>query len=280
MRKNTFNIIRLAAYMVFLYAPLAQAQTSIETPLLFDPHLLNELSDSSEIRQIRFLTESDYPPFQFMRSDGVLAGFNIDLARAICAQIRASCTIQAWRWDKLNEALANGAGDAIIASQKPTDATRVSQIFSAPYYLTPARFATLKSSTLTVDTPQALKGKTIGVVAHSAHEAYLQQAFPAAISTGFASLAEAQQALLASQIDAIFADGPSLAIWLAAGQAECCTLRGEAFYDSYFFGEGARIALRPDDTGLRAAINAALKKLDADGTLAELTGKYFPVNFY
>lgn len=257
-----------------------QAQTNIEPPLLFDPHLLNELSESSEIRQIRFLTESDYPPFQFMRSDGVLAGFNIDLARAICAQIKASCTIQAWRWDKLNEALANGAGDAIIASQKPTATTRMSQIFSVPYYLTPARFVTLKSSSLTVDRPLTLKGKTIGVVAYSAHEAYLQQSFPAAISKGFASLTEAQHALLASQIDAILADGPSLAIWLAEGQAECCTFRGGAFFDSYFFGEGARIALRPDDTGLRTAINTALKKLDADGTLAELTGKYFPVNFY
>jgi len=126
-----------------------QPETQIH--FLFDPHLITELSGNSEIRHIRFLTESDYPPFQFLRSDGELTGFNIDLARAICEDLKASCTIQPWRWDKLNEALANGAGDAIIASQKPTALSRAQQKFTVPYYLTPARFVTLKNTVLPIE---------------------------------------------------------------------------------------------------------------------------------
>jgi len=93
-------------------------------------------------------------------------------------------------------------------------------------------------------------------------------------------LNEAQQALLAATIDALFADGPSLAIWLADVEGACCTFRGGPFYESAFLGEGARIALRPDDTSLRIALNASLKRLDARGILTELTWKYFPVSFY
>jgi polar amino acid transport system substrate-binding protein len=118
------------------------------------------------------------------------------------------------------------------------------------------------------------------VLANTAHEAYLQQTFPASPRKTFASLPEAQEALLAAQIDTLFADGPTLAIWLADIQGECCTFRGGAFYNSAFFGEGARIALRGDDAPLRTAINASLKRLDAKGILADLMGKYFPISFY
>ena len=281
MRKNKYIIHTVIAGFILFFANDAYAQAGSDPPRLFDPHLLNESSGfGDDIRQIRFLTESDYPPFQFVRSDGQLTGYNIDLARAICEDIKVTCTIQAWRWDKLNEALANGSGDAIIASQKPTAATRMTQSFSAPYYLTPARFISLKTTSLIIEKPADMKEKTIGVLANTAHEAYLQQTFPASPRKTFASLPEAQEALLAAQIDTLFADGPTLAIWLADMQGECCTFRGGAFYKSAFFGEGARIALRGDDAALRTAINASLKRLDAKGILADLMGKYFPISFY
>eukprot|EP01037_Dinobryon_pediforme_P007015 gene7015-7084_t len=263
-----------------LHAQKTIQDIPVQFPALFDFHLRDELSEDSDIRQIRFLTESDYPPFQFLRSDGELAGFNIDLARAICEDLKATCTVQPWRWDKLNDALADGAGDAIIASQKPDAASRARFSFSVPYYPTPARFVALKNMSLNIARPADLKGKTVGTVANSAHEAYAKLAFPAATLKSFPTLAEAQQALLKAEIDTVFADGPTLAIWLASDQGALCAFNGGGFYESYFFGEGARITLRPDSNPLRLAINASLKRLDARGTLAELTWKYFPVSFY
>ena len=44
---------------------------------------------------IRFLTTDDFPPFNFLNDRGQLTGFNVDLARAICAELNAPCTIQA-----------------------------------------------------------------------------------------------------------------------------------------------------------------------------------------
>eukprot|EP01037_Dinobryon_pediforme_P006138 gene6138-6214_t len=239
-----------------VYAQKAAQDTGIQYPIQFDSHLRDELSEDSDIRQIRFLTESDYPPFQFLRSDGELTGFNIDLARAICEDLKATCTIQAWRWDKLNDALADGAGDAIIASQKPDPASRLRFSFSVPYYPTPARFISLKNRPVTIERPADLTGKSVGAVANSAHEAYLKLAFPTAMVKAYPTLAAAQQALLNAEIDSIFADGPTLAIWLAGEQGAHCAFRGGGFYESYFFGEGARITLRPDSNPLRLAINS------------------------
>ena len=42
---------------------------------------------------IRFLTESDFPPFNYFDEENVLTGFNIDVARAICLELAAACDI-------------------------------------------------------------------------------------------------------------------------------------------------------------------------------------------
>ena len=53
-------------------------------PGFWDPRRRPERPDLSRIRTIRFLTELDYPPFDYAGPDGNPAGFNVDLAR-LCA---------------------------------------------------------------------------------------------------------------------------------------------------------------------------------------------------
>ena len=57
--------------------------------------------DLSRISQIRFLTEFDYPPFNYAGPDGNPAGFNVELARLICEELKLQCTIQLRRFDTL-----------------------------------------------------------------------------------------------------------------------------------------------------------------------------------
>ena len=85
------------------------------------------------MRTLRFLTDDEYPPFHFALPDGSLAGFDIDLARAICEDLKLSCTIQARRFDTLIDSLDAGEGDAIIASIRIDEAARARLDFTAPY---------------------------------------------------------------------------------------------------------------------------------------------------
>src|ERR1044071_1724799 len=72
----------------------APSDDPMAVPSFWDPRRRVERPDLSRINGIRFLTEFDYPPFNYTGADGQLAGFNIDLARLICAEIKITCTVQ------------------------------------------------------------------------------------------------------------------------------------------------------------------------------------------
>ena len=73
-------------------------------PGFWDPRRRPDRPDMSRLTVIRFLTETDYPPFNFTGPDGNPAGFNVDLARALCDEIKITCTIQMRRFETLVDA--------------------------------------------------------------------------------------------------------------------------------------------------------------------------------
>ncbi len=93
-RFNLRVILRVLAAAAAMFMGAAKADPAPAPPSFFDPHPALQKPNLSHVKQIRFLTEDDYPPFNFLLSDGQLAGFNIDLARAICAELEVPCTIQ------------------------------------------------------------------------------------------------------------------------------------------------------------------------------------------
>ena len=250
-------------------------------PTFFDLRSRIEKPDLTGIRAIRFMTDDDYPPFHFIAPDGRLTGFNVELARLICEELKLVCTIQARRWDTLLPALEQKEGDAVIASLAMTPALRQRVAFSIAYYKTPARFAGPAGLENAEMTPTALAGKTVGIVAGSAHEAYLSTFFPAALRRTFADPDAMRLALLRRQVDFVFADAIGLAFWLNGSEAgACCAFIGGPYTESLFFGDGVGIALRKDEATLRQAIDYALTRLAREGAYTTLYLKYFPIGFY
>lgn len=103
-------------------------------PGFWDPRRRPDRPDLSRLTVIRFLTETDYPPFNFTGPDGNPAGFNVDLARIICEEIKVACTIQMRRFETLVDAINGNRGDAIIASLAVTPQLCAKLDFSDPYY--------------------------------------------------------------------------------------------------------------------------------------------------
>jgi polar amino acid transport system substrate-binding protein len=269
----------LAALSIPISSAPAQ-EPHMAPPSFWDPGLQLERPDVSGLRAIRFLTDDDYPPLNFALTDGSLAGFNVEIARAVCEELQVGCTIQARRWDTIVDSLVEGKGDAVIASIAATPATRGKIDFTQPYYRTPARFVVRKESALSDATPTTLAGKTIGTVAGSAHKAYLDAFFPGIVEKTYPDVAALQEALRAGAVDAAFGDGLSLAIWLnGAASDNCCIFKGGPYTESRFFGEGVGIALRKEDATLRRALDWALARIAARGVYAELYLKHFPIGF-
>src|ERR1700756_917040 len=156
--------------------PVAEAGPQA-VPGFWDPRRRPDRPDLWRITVIRFLTETDYPPFNFTGPDGNPAGFNVDLARMICDEIKVTCTIQMRRFETLLDAISSNRGDAIIASLAVTPQLRARVDFTDPYYRAPARFVSRKDQVLAEIRPEYLEGQKGGAVAGTAHEAYLQAMF-------------------------------------------------------------------------------------------------------
>ena len=251
----------------------------LSVPSFWDPRRRPERPDLSRITIIRFLTETDYPPFNYAGPDGAPAGFNVDLARLICEEIKVSCTVQMRRFDTLLDSLANNSGDAVIASIAATPEMRQRVDFSDPYYRTPARFVSRRDVRLDDVRPEALEGKKIGVVAGTAHEAYLKTLFTEAELHPYPTADAVRSALRRGEVDLLFGDGVALAFWLnGTDSANCCVFRGGPFLESRYFGEGIGIAVRKGNDVLRQALNWALFRLWERGRFTDLWLRYFPIS--
>jgi len=248
-------------------------------PGFWDPRRRPERPDTARLTAIRFMTEVDYPPFNFAGQDGNPAGFNVDLARMICEELKVNCTVQMRRFDTLFDSLDQNRGDAAIASIAVSEQTRKRADFSDPYYRPSARFAARRDSPILEVTPEKLEGKKIAVVAGSAHEQYLRTLFTEAELRLFRDTDGAREALRRGDVDLLFGDGYGLSFWLnGASSNGCCVFVGGPFVESRYFGEGIGVAVKRGNDTLRLAINWALFRIWESGRFTDLWLRYFPIS--
>jgi polar amino acid transport system substrate-binding protein len=260
-------------------AELAGADPGVRVPGFWDPRRRPERPDLSRITVLRFLTEVDYPPFNFAGPDGHPQGFNVDLARMMCEEIKLACTMQMRRFETLVTALNANQADAAIASIAATVEMRGKVDFSDPYYRTPARFVAKRDSPIDEPLPEKLEGKKVAVVAGTAHEAYLKALFTEVEVRAYPSSDVARLALRKGDVDLMFGDAISLAFWLNGTDSEnCCSFRGGPYMDSRYFGEGIAIVVKKGNDTVRLALNWALFRVWEQGRFTDLWLRYFPIS--
>lgn len=226
---------------------------------------------------IRFLTDSDYPPFNYVHDDGALVGFNVDIARAICQDLGAACDVQTRAWDDLIVSLKRGDADAVIASHMVTPKLLHEVDVTDRYYHTPGRFAALREAPRHDATPEALEGRKIAVARGTTHEAYLRAFFTLSTIVPYDTIEVAQDALRTRAADLLFDDAIGMAFWLqGTASRACCEFRSEPFFEPRFFGDGVGIAVAKGDGQLRGQINAALRRIRESGKYEEIVLRYFP----
>nr|WP_243256692.1 transporter substrate-binding domain-containing protein [Rhizobium skierniewicense] len=252
-------------------------------PLLFDSQERLPGADLSTVPRVRFLMSVDFPPFNFTDQDGRLAGFHVDLAREICAQLKveSKCQVQALPFDELEAAVEMGEGEAVMSGIASSADLRKSFSFTRPYILLPARFAINKTTKLEGQSANALSGKKVGVVTNSRHEAMLKAFFPAVVVNGFDGYEPMYEALKSGKIDAVFADGLRLPFWVSGtASAGCCALFDGPYMSDRFLGEGLSIMTVDPENKLVPAFDQALAALSRNGRLEEIYRRYFPYGLF
>jgi polar amino acid transport system substrate-binding protein len=268
----------MRALLALLFAAFAMPAFAQALPYHADPSARDLVPNLAAVPNIRFLTTADFPPFNYRDKSGELVGFNVDLARAVCADLAITCTIQAWPWEQAGKALEDGQGDALIAGIAMTPENGALYDFSNIYLMLPGRFVMLKDAAVDFD-PAQLAGKSVAVRKGSAHATFVQRYLPESKPIEFDSEIAALEAVRDKKADAFFGDAMRASFWFNANP-ECCSFAGQPYFRPDLFGDGLSVAVASGHDAVRQAIDYSLVRLKKSGELDELYLRWFPVGFY
>lgn len=251
MLKRTFLSAAGAAALALILAPSAIAQAP----------------------KLRIGVEGNYPPFSMIAPDGKLGGFDIDIANAICTELKAECVFVQQEFDGMIPALNARKFDMIVASMTITEARKKSVDFSDPYYDVPSRFVA-KAGAFADHSPAALKGKKIVVLRNSPRAGYLAENYKDSEVVLAGKETEVYMELAVGRADVAFGSSVvSAEAFLKKPEGKGFAQLGPAIRIGA--GSGVGIAVRKDDEALRTRINAALAALKSSGRYKAMADKYF-----
>ena len=223
---------------------------------------------------LRIGTEGAYPPFNQINSDGDLVGFDIDVAKALCAEMKTECTFVTQDWDGIIPGLLARKYDAIVASMSITEERKKAVEFTDRYYSNSLRYIAKKGSGLDVSD---LKGKAVGAQRATISASWLEDNLSDTVRIKLYDTQEAAYLdLAAGRTDTVLGDMLVNYEWLNSDAGQGFEFVGESFNRSDEIG----IAVRKGEDDLREKLNAAIKAIIADGTYAKINAKYFPFNIY
>ena len=232
-------------------------------------------ASTASAQEIRIGTEGAYPPFNEKNEKGELIGFDLDIARALCAKMGATCTYVAQDWDGIIPALNAKKYDAIVASMSITDERKRQVDFTNPYYANFLTYIAKKGSGLKTD-KAGLKGKVIGAQRATVSSQFLEDNLRKDVKVKlYDTQTAAYSDLKTGRLDAMLSDIYPALQWLNNPANSDYDVAGERIDIDDQIG----IAVRKGDP-LRDRLNDALAAIIADGTYETISKKYFGKNIF
>jgi polar amino acid transport system substrate-binding protein len=222
---------------------------------------------------IKVATEGAYPPFNAKDASGELTGFDVEIAKALCDEMKANCEIVAQDWDGIIPGLVAEKYDAIVASMSITDERKAMVDFTDRYYSNYLRIVAKKDGG--VSSADDLSGKTVGAQRATVAATWAEDKLGRGSTVKlYDTQTAAYSDLEAGRLDALLSDVYPAYDWLKDKP------------DYQFVGDNIDIddvigiAVRKGDDKLREAFNAALKAIRENGVYAKINEKYFPFDIY
>lgn len=223
-------------------------------------------------------TDSTYPPFEYLDASGQFLGFDMDIGRALCAEMKVECSFVSQEWDGIIPALQAKKFDAILSSMSITPERKKLVDFTDKIYNTPPAIAIPKDSKVT--SLDDLKGKTIGAQTSTTHANYAEKHLPDTQLKLYPTADEYKLDIADGRVDAVIDDVVVLSEWVKSKDGACCKILKTLPVDKEINGEGAGIAVRKGDDALREKFNKAIAAIRANGTYKKIQDKYFDFDVY
>lgn len=252
---------------------------------------------AKEWKKVVIGTEGAFAPYNMVRPDGKLDGYEIDLAANICPRVGLECSFIAVDWNSAIPGLQAGKYDAIMSGMSITPKRLEVIDFSLPYAQSPSTFVVMKDGPLAKmpdtgkrvslddkaaaeqavkDLAPALKGKIIGVQVSTIQADVLNQFFKSAVAEirTYGKTEEHDLDLQASRVDAVMSSTNYFVSTLSKPGGDKMMQAGPLFVGGPL-GKGSGVGLRKSDTDLKALFDKALREAKADGSMGALAVKWF-----
>lgn len=232
-------------------------------------------------KTVRLAADFTYPPFNYKDENGNPAGFDVEIADALCQEMDVKCEWVSQSWDGLIPALMSRKADAIMASMRITEDRKRKILFTDKYYQTPARFMAHKDADIDVN-KEDFKGKTIGVQIGTIHDRYVTDKYSdVATIKRYVGQDEVFLDFEKGRLDLVFGNTDQLQLaYIDKPQGKDAKLIGEAVTDAAYIGQGTAIGLRKQDKALAQQFNQAIAAIRANGTYDKISQKYFSFDIY
>ena len=227
---------------------------------------------------LRVAMEGQFPPFEELDANGQLRGFNVDIAQALCQQMKVECELQRFAWDDRIPALQEGRADLVLASMSITEERQQKVDFTNRYAQTPALFFARKGVVHEVIiTPRRIKGKQVGVQRGTTYDKYLSAKYAKHVQLQrFESTEDMYQALYDGRVEVVLDDAVSGYFgFLDSERGQNFEQVGNKVVAPSIFGKGQGIAVRKGNQELRERLDRALLEILGNGVYRRIEKGYF-----
>jgi polar amino acid transport system substrate-binding protein len=239
---------------------------------------LDRVTRTKVLKDVLFDT---YPPFSFIDANNELAGFDVDVARAVAAKLGVTLSLATPGWETIVSGRWQGRWDICICSMSPTAERAKVLSFPVWYYSSPA-VLTVHKDEQHIKSIADISGKRVGVGTGSSYENYLNKALtlpgapplaypfhdviviPGDESVSFRNLALGPGV----RLDAIVSD-------LATAQATINALHTLKIVGPVIYAEPNMVATEKGDPEWDGTVARTFNELMADGTLAKISIRWF-----
>lgn len=249
----------------------ANAGTESSSDTASDSSLDDLLSAIKERGYITVAMEGTWAPWTYHDEDDNLVGFDVEVAKAVADELGVDVQYQEGEWDGLLAGVQSGRYDIMVNGVGYTEERAQAYTFSDPYCYNKTALI-VRGDNEDIKSLEDLKGKTTCNSANSTYQLIAEE-------------------YGANVLDVETLDG-TLEMVLAGTDRADATLNAEASFLDYmnahpdanlkivdYYPESEKVCIimpKGDSSdSLKEAINSAIEKLRADGTLSELSNKYF-----